>query len=496
MTYRSENRVPGTGNPTRRHDTLPIDPLDATLTPLRHRYEISSLLGSGGMGKVYRARDRETNEIVAIKVLRPDIAADPAMSERFKNELRLARRITHKNVCRIYDFNRIGELVFITMEYVDGETLRAHLRRLAPLPLKTARDLMLQIGAGLKEAHAQGVVHRDLKPENIMIAGDAIKIMDFGIARSLQAHATTTSAFLGTPAYVAPEQAQGKPVDQRADIYALGLIFYECLTGRAAFSGDTPIEIALKQVNERPLAPRQLVAAVPAHIEAIILRCLEKDPARRFAAVEQLERALTTEAQPVPRATVTHAIATPPRRSHIGRWFVAVLLLAISAVIWQQQRVVVPTPVVERPAATVAAPPPVSPTTTPSPASPLETPSMPGAEPRNNNKPERAVLHQKLIAAAESGEPQAQYRLALLLASGPVAVRDDRKAADWMHRAAESGHADAQFALGKMYERGRGVARNPMTAKMWYERAAAAGHTEARAMLERAPVSRRPRANQ
>lgn len=170
MTDRSDNRAPGTANPTRRDDTLPMNPLDAALAPLHSRYDISALLGSCGMGKVYRARDRETNDVVAIKVLRPDIAADPAMTERFKNELRLARRITHKNVCRIYDFNRIGELAFITMEYVDGETLRAHLRRLAPLPLKTARELMLQIAAGLKEAHAQGVVHRDLKPENVMIA--------------------------------------------------------------------------------------------------------------------------------------------------------------------------------------------------------------------------------------------------------------------------------------------------------------------------------------
>ena len=349
-------------------------PRDATLAALEARYEVGALVGSGGMGKVYRARDRETNEIVAIKVLLPDIAADPAMAERFKNELRLARRITHKNVCRIYDFNRIGDVAFITMEYIDGESLRAHLRRLAPLSVDAARKLMQQIIDGLREAHAQGVVHRDLKPENIMLDRDAVKIMDFGIARSLHAQATTTSAFLGTPAYIAPEQAQGKPVDQRVDIYALGLVFYECLTGRAAFSGNTPIEVALKQVNERPLAPRRIVAAVPAHIEAIILRCLEKDPARRYASVEQLAQALTADSQPVLRPTVKHTAVVPPRRGYAGRWLVAAVLLAIGAGVWQQQRAVAPAPVTERPPSIAAAPPPVTSPPPASPSAPMPTP--------------------------------------------------------------------------------------------------------------------------
>ena len=458
-------------------------PRDPTLATLEARYEIAALVGSGGMGKVYRARDRETNEIVAIKVLLPDIAGDPAMAERFKNELRLSRRITHKNVCRIYDFNRIGDVAFITMEYVDGESLRAYLRRLAPLSVDVARGLMQQIIDGLREAHAQGVVHRDLKPENIMLARGAVKIMDFGIARSLHAQATTTSAFLGTPAYIAPEQAQGKPVDQRADIYALGLIFYECLTGRAAFSGDTPIEVALKQVNERPLAPRRIVAAVPAHIEAIIFRCLEKDPDKRFASVERLGQALAAEAPPASRALTQPGVSPQTLRRALWPWLGATVLVAIGAIAWQQQRSVsAPTvpaaPSVQAPAAVTA---PVV----------LDTPSTSPSAPAA--KPERAALHQQLVAAAEAGEPQAQYRLALALVAGPVAIRDEQKAARWMQRAAESNHADAQFALGKMYERGRGVPKDIAAAKHWYQRAAAAGHVQAQSALER-PTAR-PRAS-
>lgn len=453
-------------------------PRDATLAALEARYEIAALVGSGGMGKVYRARDRETNETVAIKVLLPDIAGDPAMTERFKNELRLSRRITHKNVCRIYDFNRIGDVAFITMEYVDGESLRAYLRRLAPLSADAARNLLQQIIDGLREAHAQGVVHRDLKPENIMLARGAVKIMDFGIARSLHAQATTTSAFLGTPAYIAPEQAQGKPVDQRADIYALGLIFYECLTGRAAFSGDTPIEVALKQVNERPLAPRRIVAAVPAHIEAIILRCLEKDPEKRYASVEQLSQALAAGAPSAPRIAEPRASVQAPRR-RLWPWFGAAALIAIVGIVWQQQRPA-PTPLAS------AAPPKPAPTLTP----PSAATTMPAASPPA--KPERATMYQQLLAAAEAGEPQAQYRLALAFAAGPAAIRDEQKAAYWMQRAAESNHAEAQFALGKMYERGRGVPQDLVIAKHWYERAAAAGHAPARAALERSAA--RPRA--
>ena len=260
---------------------------------LAARYEVLDVLGEGGMGMVYRVRDRETSEILALKLLRPEIARDPAMIERFKNELRLARRITHKNVCRIYDFNRVDDLACFTMEYVDGESLRAWLKRAGKLSPERTIDLARQIVAGLIEAHAQGVIHRDLKPDNVMLGRDGlVKLLDFGIARAVGSDNATAHTIMGTPEYMAPEQSQGKAVDQRVDIYALGLILYESLTGRRAFSGATPVEIALKQLKEKPLPPRKFLPNTPPHLEAIVMRCLEKEPTRRYVSAMEIQRAL------------------------------------------------------------------------------------------------------------------------------------------------------------------------------------------------------------
>src|SRR5579864_7404293 len=187
----------------------------ASLAALSQRYDILGEAGHGNMGNVYRARDRETGETVALKLIKPEIASDQDMMERFKNELLFARKITHKNVCRVYEFNRIGGLACTSMEYVEGESLRSVLNRFGGLPVRKAIDIAVQICSGLKEAHAQGIVHRDLKPENVMIDGQGnVKIMDFGIARSMEAAGTRlTGSMVGTPAYMAPEQVAGKPVD-------------------------------------------------------------------------------------------------------------------------------------------------------------------------------------------------------------------------------------------------------------------------------------------
>lgn len=260
---------------------------------LTERYEILGEIGRGGMGIVCKARDRETGELVALKVLKPGIAEDASFMERFKRELRLARKITHKNVCRVHEFNRVGDTACISMEFVDGESLRAVLKRFGGMPLRKGIEIAGQICAGLREAHSQGVVHRDLKPENVMLdrAGQ-VKIMDFGIARSGEAGLTQAGAVLGTPGYMAPEQVEGKPVDQRADIYALGCILYEMLTGAVAFAGDTPVQVAIKQLHEAPRPPRELEPTLPDHIELAILNCLEKDPGKRFASVDEVEAAL------------------------------------------------------------------------------------------------------------------------------------------------------------------------------------------------------------
>lgn len=224
------------------------------------RYEISEELGRGGMGIVYRARDRETGELVAVKVLKPEISADAASVDRFKTELRMARKITHRNVCRIYEFSRVGGTAYISMELVEGETLRSILNRFGTLSFRKGIEIARQVCAGLREAHAQGVIHRDLKPQNVMVdASGNAKIMDFGIARPVEAGATTT-AIVGTPAYMAPEQAEGGRADQRSDIYAFGLVLYEMFTGTRAFDGETPVTVLVKQIHENPIRPRDLEA--------------------------------------------------------------------------------------------------------------------------------------------------------------------------------------------------------------------------------------------
>ncbi len=286
------------GTPSPAVEAVPIG-----LTPppeaVRERYEILGEVGSGGMGIVYKACDRETNEVVALKVLRPEIAADGAAKERFKNELRLTRKITHKNVCRIHEFNRAGNTAFISMEFVEGESLRQRLNRSGKLSLEEGLHIAEQICAGLKEAHDQGIVHRDLKPENIMVdKAGIVKVMDFGIARLAGAQTTQIGTIVGTPAYMAPEQAEGKPVDQRTDIYALGLLLYEVFTGQPTFTAETPIALALKQLQEAAQPPSKVESEIPSHLDDVILRCLAKDPRERFKSVSELKASLRQEPGP------------------------------------------------------------------------------------------------------------------------------------------------------------------------------------------------------
>lgn len=306
-----------------------------SLAALGARYDILSEAGHGSMGNVYKARDRETGETVALKLLKPEIASDQAMMERFKNELLFARKITHKNVCRVHDFNRISGIAYTSMEFVEGESLRSVMNRFGGLPVKKAVGVALQICSGLKEAHAQGIVHRDLKPENVMIDTNGnVKIMDFGIARSMEAGTRLTGSMVGTPAYMAPEQVAGKPVDYRTDIYSLGLMLYEMFTGTPAFQADTPVAVALKQLRETPPPPHEVEPTIPVPIERAILKCLEKEPSKRFQSVAELEKVLSTPgvtgtspnlapfATPLPRPPqLVHLPAAPvakDRGSHVS----------------------------------------------------------------------------------------------------------------------------------------------------------------------------------
>jgi serine/threonine-protein kinase len=265
---------------------------------LGERFQILSVLGAGGMGVVYKARDRELDDLVALKMLKREMADDAGLLDRLKSELKLARKITHPNVLRTFDFGDVGGLPYISMEYVRGVTLRYLLDSSGRLPYSAGLRLAKQLCAGLGAAHAQGVIHRDIKPENLILdnAGN-VKLMDFGIARPIKRAAagqTQAGFVVGTPQYLSPEQLEGKEADQRADIYAVGVVLYEVFTGKRPFEGESPVQVIMKHLNEAPAPPSTHWREIPPALEGMILRCLEKDPAQRFANAADLLRDLET----------------------------------------------------------------------------------------------------------------------------------------------------------------------------------------------------------
>jgi serine/threonine-protein kinase len=261
---------------------------------LGSRFEILSVLGSGGMGVVYKARDRDLDDLVALKMLKKEVAGDRALVERLKSEIKLARKITHPNVLRTFDFGDIDGVPFISMEYVRGITLRAMLEQSGRLPYSAGILLARQLLSGLTAAHGLDIVHRDIKPENILLdpMGN-VKLMDFGLARPverLEAGQTQAGWLVGTPHYLAPEQIEGREADQRADVYACGVVLYEMFTGRLPFGGDNPMEILMHHLKEAPAAPSLYWADIPRPLEVLLLRCLEKDATARPAGAPALLR--------------------------------------------------------------------------------------------------------------------------------------------------------------------------------------------------------------
>jgi serine/threonine protein kinase/tetratricopeptide (TPR) repeat protein len=266
----------------------------AALTPgtlLGTRYQVLELLGQGGMGAVYKARDRELDRFVALKVIRSEFASNPESLHRFKQELILARKVTHKNVIRIFDLGEAGGIKFITMEFIEGQDLRTVVSRKGKLSVEETVRIIEQVCLALEAAHGEGVVHRDLKPQNIMLdALGKVYVMDFGIARStdMVGGMTMTGAVLGTPEYMSPEQVMGEHADTRSDLFTLGIIFYQLLTGNTPYQADTVQAAMFKRTKERPRPAIQVDPTLPRFLSDTVTKCLEIDPRLRFQTAREV----------------------------------------------------------------------------------------------------------------------------------------------------------------------------------------------------------------
>ena len=270
------------------------------MTTPRHlsdRYELGDILGFGGMSEVHLARDQRLHRDVAVKVLRADLARDPSFYLRFRREAQNAAALNHPAIVAVYDTGEAetpaGPLPYIVMEYVEGVTLRDIVHTEGPMPPKRAIEVIADACQALNFSHQAGIIHRDVKPANIMIssANNAVKVMDFGIARAIAdggISVTQTAAVIGTAQYLSPEQARGDPVDARSDVYSLGCVLYEMLTGEPPFTGDSPVAVAYQHVREDPIAPSERHEGISADLDAVVLKALAKNPENRYQTAAEM----------------------------------------------------------------------------------------------------------------------------------------------------------------------------------------------------------------
>jgi eukaryotic-like serine/threonine-protein kinase len=302
---------------------------------LGHRYEILQLLGEGGMGTVYKARDREVDRLIALKVIRPELAQNADALHRFKQELVLARQITHRNVIRIFDLGEADGMKFITMEFIDGRDLKSLIREKGKFTPKDATQIIVQVCNALEASHAEGVIHRDLKPQNIMVDEQGkVSVMDFGIARGMEAGGgmTQTGALVGTPEYMSPEQAKGQHLDARSDLFSLGIIFYELLTGYSPYKADTAMATLWKRTHEPARPPIELEPGIPRAVSDMVVKCLEIDRERRYQSVAEFTKDLESW-----QAGTAISAATPIQRqlrraAPFAKWLVPALAVAIAVI--------------------------------------------------------------------------------------------------------------------------------------------------------------------
>jgi len=311
-------------------------------TLLAERFEILQLLGQGGMGAVYKARDTELERLVALKLIRPELASHPEILRRFKQELILAREVTHRNVIRIFDLGQAQGIKFITMEYVEGRDLKGLIHEKGKLTADEAVPIAVQIAAALEAAHTAGVVHRDLKPQNVMSDKDGrVYVMDFGIARSLEHQGMTqTGALMGTPEYMSPEQAKGEKVDARSDLFALGIIFYEMLTGISPFKADTAMAMMFKRTQVRATPLSQLNIGVPPVISDIVSKCLEIETEERYQSAREVIQDLEAWKGGVPHSTIVPTSRRIRYAPSYQKWLVvggAVVLFGLGVYVFRDK---------------------------------------------------------------------------------------------------------------------------------------------------------------
>src|SRR3954452_15257171 len=275
------------------------------------RYRIQRKLGSGGMANVYLAEDQELGRRVAIKILNDRHANDDQFVERFRREAKNAAALSHPNIVSIYDRGEAEGTYYIAMEFIDGRTLKELIVSRGPAPLTVAVEYARQILSALRFAHRHGIVHRDIKPHNALVDAEGrVKVADFGIARAGTSQMTEAGSIVGTAQYLSPEQARGAAVDQRSDVYSLGIVLYELLTGNVPFNGDTPVEIAMKHLSALPEPPSALRPEVPRELDLIVTRALAKDPAERYQSAEEMDADLEAFLRGAAVSPVTEEAAT------------------------------------------------------------------------------------------------------------------------------------------------------------------------------------------